>query len=71
MDIERVKSYIKEAIVGFLLWTLFLTPYMLLVTRVTTEQYILWLYMQAILVPPIAVLVYRITNRLCKKERNK
>ena len=66
MNLKKVKSYLKEAVLGFVLWTIFLTPYMILVTKVSSDQYIAWLVMQAVLVPPIAVLVYRITNRLCK-----
>ena len=70
MIIKCVKNYLKEAGTGFVLWTLFLTPYMVLVTRVSLGQYISWLVMQAVLVPPIAVLVYRITNRLCKHNKD-
>ena len=68
MDTKKIKSYLKEAVLGFVLWTIFLSPYMILVTRVSPEQYIAWLVMQAVLVPPIAVLVYRITKRLCSEE---
>ena len=66
MIIKKAKDYLKEAGTGFVLWTIFLTPYMILVTRVSSGQYISWLVMQAVFVPPIAVLVHRITNRLCK-----
>ena len=66
MNLKKVKSYLKEAVLGFVLWTIFLTPYMILVMKASSEQYIAWIVMQAVIVPPIAVLVYRITNRFCK-----
>jgi len=56
------KKWLLEALCGGLLWTVFLTPYMLFVVQVTIEQYGAWLLMQAILVPPIAILVVNITN---------
>ena len=62
-----IKKYLLQAVVGFVLWTGFLTPYMLLVTRVTFDQYLFWLLMQAILVPLIAPLVFRVTIR-CEKK---
>lgn len=62
-----IKKYLLQAVVGFALWTGFLTPYMLFVTRVTFEQYLFWLLMQAILVPLIAPIVFRATIR-CEKK---
>jgi len=53
-----------EALLGFTLWTAFLTPYMLFVMRVDMGQYVAWLVMQAVLVPPIAIVVIRATNRV-------
>jgi len=55
-----------EAGLGFVLWTGMLSPYMIFVTRVTTEQYASWLFMQAFIVPPVAVIVVKITNKATK-----
>lgn len=63
----KIKKYLLQAIVGFALWTGFLTPYMVFVTRVTFDQYLFWLLMQAILVPLIAPIVFRATIR-CEKK---
>jgi hypothetical protein len=62
-----IKKYLLQAVVGFALWTAFLTPYMLFVTRVTFDQYLFWLLMQAILVPLIAPIVFRVTVK-CEKK---
>jgi membrane protein DedA with SNARE-associated domain len=62
-----IKKFLLQAVVGFALWTGFLTPYMLFVTRVTFEQYLFWLLMQAILVPLIAPIVFRATV-WCEKK---
>lgn len=61
------KKIVVQALVGFALWTAFLTPYMLFVTKVSLEQYAFWLLMQAVLVPVIAPIVFRIT---AKAERS-
>lgn len=58
----RVKKILLEALVGFSLWTGILTPYVLLVTQMSLGQYLSWLLMQAVIVPPVAVVVLRITN---------
>ena len=60
-----------EALMGFILWTIFLTPYVLGVTRMSWEQYQSWLLMQAILVPLIAILVVKITNKVTKKIKGR
>ena len=57
-----IKKFILEAIFGFILWTAFLTPYMVFVVGVSGSQYLAWLAMQGLLVPPLAVLVVNITN---------
>ena len=62
------KKILLEAVLGFILWTLFLTPYMIFVVRTSLEQYILWLGMQACLIPPLAPLVFKITKYLEKKR---
>ena len=65
--LTRIKIFLVEAIAGFILWTLALTPYMLWVVKTTNDQYIAWLGMQAILVPIIAPFVFRITAWILKK----
>jgi len=68
-DITK-KTLVKfaiEAFCGFVLWTLALTPYMIMVTKVTFEQYISWVIMEAVLVPPIAIIVVNATNWIVKK----
>ena len=64
---NTVKKFAVEALIGFVLWTLFLTPYMWLVVKTTLEQYINWLVMQAVIVPLIAIVVINATNWITKK----
>ena len=59
MKIKNVKRFLVEALAGFIFWTVALTPYMLFVVKVTFEQYVSWIGMQLILVPPIAPLSVR------------
>ena len=63
----KLKKLLLEAALGFCLWTGILTPYVLLVTQMTVNQYLSWLLMQAVIVPPVAVLVLRATNYLTKR----
>jgi len=60
-----------EAGLGFVLWTGILSPYVIFVTRMTMEQYVSWLIMQAFLVPPAAVLVVKITNKVTRSVSRK
>ena len=64
---KKVKTFSIQAIVGFVLWTTLLTPYMFLVTGLTFIQYLSWVAMEATIVPPIAVLVVRVTNWAVRK----
>ena len=59
---SKAKKILLEAVIGFALWTAILTPYVLFVTQMTLNQYLSWLLMQAVIVPPVAVVVLRITN---------
>ena len=54
LDVKIVKQFIIDAIVGFLYFTLILTPYMIFIVKTSVDQYIAWLLMQAILVPPLS-----------------
>ena len=64
---EQVKKVLLDAFIGFILWSLFLTPYVILVVKSTFEQYLWWLLMEVILVPPIAPIVIKITLWVEKK----
>ena len=67
----NLRRLLLEALLGFVLWTLLLSPYMLLVIGMTPPQYSAWLLMQAVIVPPVSVVVVRATNtvtRRCKLE---
>lgn len=63
----KIKKVFLEAIIGFVLWTGILTPYVIFVTQMTLGQYLSWLLMQAVVVPPVAVVVLRITNAVTKR----
>jgi len=64
---KKVKKFLIEAICGFILWTFFLSPYMIWVVHVTKNQYISWVIMQCFIVPPIAIIVVNVTNWVVKK----
>ena len=56
----------KDAFVAFVFWTLTLTPYMIFIVKVNLQQYIAWIGMQAILVPPLGA-IFSIIARKIKK----
>ena len=65
---EQIKKTALEAVTGFALWTLFLTPYIYpFVCKYDIAAYENWLVMEAVMVPPIAVIVVKITNRITKR----
>lgn len=64
---NTVKKFALEAFIGFVLWTLFLTPYMWFIVKTTIDQYLNWLVMEALLVPPIAIVVINATNWITEK----
>lgn len=64
--IRKLKKFAIEAVCGFVLWTAILTPYMVFVTQVTFSQYLSWLVMEAIIVPPVAIIVVNVTNKVVK-----
>jgi len=61
------KKTIISSVVGAILWTVCLTPYVWFVTKMTIDQYISWLGMQFILVPLIAPIVFWGTEKVNKK----
>jgi len=67
---KKIKKYLMEGIIGCILWTILLTPYVLLVTKMTTFQYISWVIMEIILIIPLAPIVFRITKYLMYQLRD-
>lgn len=64
--IEFLKQFLKDAVISFLYWTLTLTPYMIFVVKTDFQQYVAWVGMQAILVPPLGAVFSIIARRLKK-----
>jgi len=60
--LNRIKRLLVEALVGSVTWTIFLSPYVIFVTKLTLTQYVSWLGMQFVLVPPISPVVFRLTE---------
>lgn len=67
---KKIKKYLYEGVIGCILWTVLLTPYMLLITRMTTSQYITWVIMEIILIIPLSPIVFRITKFIMKMLRD-
>ena len=63
----KIVRPIVEALVGFVLWTAILTPYMVFIVRTSWAQYWAWFLMQLIIVPPVAVVVVRVTNAITRR----
>jgi hypothetical protein len=49
----KIKMFLRDAVIAFVFWTGFLTPYMIFIVKVNLTQYIAWIGMQGILVPPL------------------
>ena len=65
---KTLKKFAIEAFMGFVLWTLLLTPYMwFFVCLGSIEAYCNWLVMEVILIPPFALIVVNATNWITKK----
>ncbi len=64
---KKLTIVLMQALLGFVLWTIFLSPYVLLITKMTIDQYVTWLIMQLVLATPLSVVVIRITNYFTKK----
>lgn len=58
MKINRTiaKKFIRDAIIACVYWTIALTPYMFLVVQVNMAQYIAWVSMQGLVVPPLGAI---------------
>ena len=63
----NIKKLFVEGISGFIGWTILLTPYMILITKLNFEQYLSWILMEIILVPPCSILIIRFTNYMKKR----
>lgn len=63
----NIRKLLLEAALGFVLWTVLLSPYMLWIVGMTPAQYGAWLLMQAVIVPPVAVVVVRATNAVTQR----
>ena len=63
----KIKKFIIQSILGFVLWTILLTPYMLWVVRTNLAQYLKWGLMQLIIVPPCSIIVVNLTNYIVGK----
>jgi hypothetical protein len=64
---RTVAEFIISAVLGAILGTIIMTPYVLLVTKMTIEQYKSWVVMEFILVPPVAPAVFWATKLVLKK----
>lgn len=56
MNKTKVRLFLRDAVISFFFWSMTLTPYMIFVVKVNLTQYMAWLGMQAILVPPLGAL---------------
>ena len=71
MSWRNVKKFLRDALVSFIFWTGSLTPYMLWIVGVDPSQYVAWISMQAIIVPPlgaICALIFRWIDKKWKME---
>jgi len=64
---NTIKKFILEALLGFILWTIMLTPYMLLVVKIEINQYVSWLSMQGLIVPFCSIVAINVTNKVTKR----
>lgn len=67
----KIKQFLRDAVVSFFFWTITLTPYMIFVIKVDTSQYMTWIGMQIVLVPPLGALsavVFRWVDRRMKGD---
>ena len=69
MEISRkiIRNLILEAIVGAVGWTIALTPYMFLIVKVSSQQYLYWVIMEFVIVPPVAPFIFRLTKWIVNK----
>lgn len=63
---EFIKQFIKDAVAAFVFFTAMLSPYMIFVVKTSLDQYIAWIGMQALLVPPLGAIFSIIARKLKK-----
>jgi hypothetical protein len=68
---ETLTIFFIEAIIGFTLWTVLLTPWMIFVAQLSLIQYLYWILAGAIMSPWISVIVVRVTNKTIQKYGKK
>ena len=76
--VGRVKHYtsswkkvLLSAIVGACIWTVALSPYVIFIVGMNYTQYLSWLVMEFILVPPIAPIVFYVTEKVTVRFKYK
>ena len=57
---NTIKKYFKEGIIWSMLWSIFLTPYSLIIEELTVTQYLYWILMEFILVLPLSPIINKI-----------
>ena len=67
MNRRDIKRIIVQAIMGFILWTIILSPYMVFIVKTSEEQFVDWIMMQGIIIPPVAPFVVWVTNKVTKR----
>ena len=68
ISMKNVKQFVIDAVTAFVFYTATLTPYMIFIVKTTFDQYIAWLAMQAILVPPLGAIFAIIARRIRLKD---
>lgn len=66
---KQIKKVVLSAIVGAIAWSGFLTPYVILVSKMNLIQYLTWLLMEFTLVPFVAPLVFIITQWVLRRTK--
>jgi len=61
---EKILKTLIQSFAGCILWTIFLTPYMLFIIGISIQQYVSWFSMQWVLVPFIAPVVIYLTSKI-------
>lgn len=62
-----MKRFLFDALISFVYWTGCLTPYMVWVVGVDSKQYLSWVVMQIIIVPPLGAIFAMLIRWLTKK----
>ncbi len=71
MNKQKVMRFLRDALIAFVFWTATLSLYMIFVVHVTLSQYVAWVLMQLILVPPlgaVSAIIFRWFDKQGKKK---